>query len=279
MGSRDLEYAYPTDDLSRSFTATLISGTQSTGYEPVRLTNDDPSYPFKVDSTTFRLLWDFGTPKTIKYALLVHHNFVAGLSGVRLAMGSTTATTDFSRDFTIRTYHEDDFPVNEHLDLRDINPSYQYLSLELTAANSVNAALGKIALLSSVRNLDGNLELSNVQDDETHPLVEHRTDVGVSTIYIHGTRWRWLRGDKIQVASDSALIRSWNRAANGRGLPFVVIPHIETDADAGAVEESMLVRFEKEELPRTYIGPDLLSRWRLEFEETSRGLKPTPSAV
>ncbi len=280
MVRRDLEYGHPSDDLSRQFTATLTSGTQATGYEPVRLTNDDPSYPFKADSTTFRLLWDFGSAKTVEYVLLVHHNFVAGLTGVTVAMGSTTATSDLTRTFTIRPYHEDQWPVNEHLDFRDVTAHYRYLSLELVNANTVNAALGKIAILSSVKTLDGTLML-DTEEDEQHPLVEHKTDIGVSTIYAHGTRLRWLRGEKIQEASDSAAIRAWNRASQGRALPFVLIPHLETDdaSPTTADEESWLVRWEEDRLPRTYFSADLLSRWRLKFEEVGRGLKPTPSAV
>jgi len=283
---RDLEYGHPSDDLARAFTASLVDtspSSQAIGYGPERLTNDSPAYPFKVDATTFRLLWDFGTPTAVLYALLVHHNCVAGLGGVRFAMGSTTGTTDFARDFTIRAYHEDAFPMNEHLDLRDVAPTYQYASLEVTSPNSVNCALGAFPMLTSVRALDGNL-LLDAEDDESHPLVEHKTDVGVSTIYQHGTRLRWLRGEKIQAATDAAAIRSWNRATFGRGLPFVLIPHLLDDdapvtSPAVEQEESWIVRWEDPNLPRTYMGPDLMSRYRLKFEEVSRGLKPTPSAV
>ncbi len=276
---RDLEYAYPGDDLSRAFTATLTSGSQEVGYEPVRLTNDDPSYPFRASTTTFRLLWDFGTATRVQYVLLVHHNFIAGLAGVTLAMGSTTATSDFSRTFTIRAYHKNDFPQNEALDLRDVDPSYRYLSLALTSANSVAAALGKIAILSTVRSLDGNL-LLNTEETAAHPIVEHQTDVGVSTIYAHGTWLRTLSGEKIQEASDAAAIRDWNEATRGRSLPFVLIPHLEPDAAAGTEEEAWLVRWTDNVLPRIYLIPDLgLSHYLLKFSEVSRGLKPTPSAV
>lgn len=277
---RDLEYAHPSDDLSRAFTPTLISGSQASGYEPVRLTNDNPAYPFKVDSVRFRLVWDFDTAVPVEYVMLVHHNFSAGLSGVTFAMGATSSTTAFSRDFTIRDYHEDDFPVNEHLDLRDVTPTYRYASLELTADNIVNCALGKCPILTTVRALDGNLLLDgSPEDDEDHPIVEHNTDAGVATIYSHGTRRRWLRGDKLQVDSDARLMRSWNRATQGRSTPFVLIPHVITEDGTTADEESWIARWEDSRLPRTYIGPDLLSRSRLKFEEVSRGLKPTPSAV
>lgn len=285
MSSADLEYGHPGDDLARAFTSTLTAGSQATGYGPERLADDDPSYPFKVDSATFRLLWDFGQATLVEYALLVHHNFLPGLGGVFFAMGSTTATTDFSREFIIRDYHEDLFPVNEHLDLRDVSPIYRYASLEVSSANIVDCSLGAFPMLTQVRTLDGHLLLdSTPQEDEEHPLVEHRTDVGVSTIYAHGTRLRWLRGEMLQTDANAAQIRSWNRATLGRGLPCTLIPHILNDhapvtSPVTVQEESMIVRFEDPKLPRSYVGPDLLSRYRLGFEEVSRGLIPTPSAV
>jgi len=286
MSDRDLEYAHPSDDLSRLFTATLTAGSQASGaYTPAELRNDNPAHPFKADSTTFRLLWDFGSAVPVEYVVLVHHNFTPGLTGVTFAMGSTGATSSFTRSFTIRSYHEDLFPVNEHLDLRDVTPTYRYASLEVSSANVVPCALGKFPILTRVRALDGHLLVeSTPEDDEAHPLVEHKTDVGVSTIYSHGTRLRWLRGDKIQQDSDAVALRSWNRATQGRSIPFVLIPHTLNDHAAATSplveqEEAWIARWEDQNLPRTYIGPDLLSRYRLKFEEVSRGLRPTPAAV
>lgn len=277
--AQNFEYAYPSDDLSRSILATLSSGVQSSGYDPSRLQNDDPSYPFKVDSTTFRLVWDFGSATTVKYVLLVHHNFQAGLTGVSFQMNATNAwgAPSFTQDFTIRTYQEDSFPVNEHLDLRPTNPSYRYASLVVSNANVVNCAVGKCAILTTVRSLTRNL-LVGGQDEESHPLVEHATDLGVSTIYSLGTRRRWLRSNKIATEADALLIRSMIRASSGRAVPFVIIPHLE-DAAAGTIEESMIVRWEKPSVQRMYTGPGLMSQYAFAFEEVSRGLKPTPSAV
>src|ERR1051325_11078483 len=208
MAERDFEYAHPGDDLSRTIVPTLATGTQAAGdYGPEHLGDDDPSHPFKSDSTKVRLLWDLGAATTVKYFLLVHHNFVPGLAGVTFAMGSTTATANFSRTITIRDYFAsgqgDAFPVNEHLDLRDVNPSYRYLSLELLNDNTVAVAIGLVAILTEVRSLDGNLLLDgDPEEDEIHPIEEHKTDAGASTISIHGTRLRWLRGDKLAELTD-----------------------------------------------------------------------------
>lgn len=277
MSDRDLEYAHPGDDLSRATVATLTAGTQAAGYGPERLTNDDPSYPFKVTTTTFRLVWDFGAPVPIAYVLLVHHNFAPGLPGVTFAAGTTSATTEFSQTFTIRGYAPDRFPTNEALDLRALALEYRFASLTVTTPNTVPCAVGAVPILSTVRTLDGTL-LLEAEEDESHPLVEHQTDLGVSTIYAFGTRRRWLRGDKVQEQTDAAAIRDWNRATGGRALPFVLIPHVFPEGHP-ELAESWICRWEQDRLPRTYLDTTLKSRYRLQFEEVSRGLRPTPAAV
>jgi hypothetical protein len=269
----NLWYCLPSDDIAVGETPTLVSGTQATGYPPENVGNEDPAYPFKVDSTTFRLVWDFGSAVAPKLVVLAHHNFAPGLTGVRFQMNATDVWTapSFSAEFPAASYHLDKFPLTLHLDLRSSAPSYRYASLVVTSANTVNCAIGEVIISTAIRMLDGTVQFDS-EEDEDHPLVEHQTDVGVSTIYRHGTRLRWLRGDKVVEATDAAAIRTWTRASLGRGLPFVVLPHL-------AETEAWYVRWENGKVPRTYIGPDLISRYRLAFAEVSRGLYPTPSAV
>jgi hypothetical protein len=270
-----LEYSHPADDVAAAVTPTLASGTAATGYGPERTGNTDPSYPFKVDETTFRLVWDFTTPIALQFVLLVHHNFQAALSGVLFEMNDTNVWTSpsFSHAITIPPYHEDRFPENAKLDLRPFgSPSYRYGSLAVTSANVVPCAIGEIVLATQLRAISGTFQL-DAEEDESHPLQENKTDVGVSSIYVHGTRWRYVRGQVIQTATTAVQIRSWNRACFGRGYPCVVWPHLDDD------DEPMYMRFEKDGLPRTRIAPDGISRYQLGFEELSRGLRPTPAAV
>ncbi len=273
-----LRYTYPADNIAKIGTCTLVTGTQSAGtaprdYLPGRLFDDDPAHPFKTDSTTFRILWDFGSALTAAVVALIHHNFAAALTNVKFAMGTTTATTDFSATFVIPAYHEDKFPVNCFLDLSGTSPSYRYASLEATTANAVACSIGECPIYNQIRSLPGSFLISTDVDDEDHPLVEHKTDVGVSTIYRHGTRLRWLRGDVVEEASTGVQIRSWNRATLGRGLPFLLLPPVELNAG-----EPLFVRWEDNKLPRNYMERGI-SKFKLGFEEISRGLYPTPSAV
>lgn len=268
------EYTHPDDDIAGLVTPTLAAGTPATGYGPELLYDNDPAHPFKTESTTFRLVWNYLSVKAPKLVVLVHPNFSAG-AVVKYQMHTADVWTspDFSQTFPAASYHEDKFPKNLHLDLRVAAPSYQYASLAVTTASSVNCSIGEMIVATTVRALDGTYE-RNAQDDEDHPLNEHRTDVGVSTIYVHGTRLRWMRGELVQEGSDAANIRSWNRATLGRGLPCVIMSHHNPDDD-----EPWFVRFEKTKLPRAYIAAGGVSRLPLDFEEVSRGLKPTPSAV
>src|SRR6266566_3573997 len=105
-----LRYTYPADNIAKIGTCTLTTGTQAAGvtprdYLPGRLLDDDPAHPFKTDTTTFRILWDFGSALTAVLVALIHHNLAHNLTNVKFAMGSTTATTDFSRSFVIPAYH------------------------------------------------------------------------------------------------------------------------------------------------------------------------------
>lgn len=271
--SANLEFSYPADDLAAQVAPIVTIGTAAALYPVANLSDGDPAHPFKVNETTFRLVWDYGVPVSPKFAMIVHPNFTDGLTGVKYQGNSSS---DFSApayeiEFPAATYHEDDFPANLGVDMRDDDPSFRYWSLVNTVANVVPVSVGLFVVSSNVRALDGRF-VASAGDDEDHPLVENRTDVGVSTIYIHGTRLRWLRGDVVEQATNALAIRSWNRATSGRGLGFMLLPHLDGD-------EPWFVRFEKTNQARSYLGTGLDSRFNLAFEEMPRGLKPTPSAV
>ncbi len=269
----NFEYTYPSDSITGSATPSLPTGTQDAEYPVANLSDNDPSKPWKVTGTTFRLVWDWSTAQTVKFVALIHHNLQAGLTGVKFEMNASDSwgSPSFSQTLVVPAYHEDDFPANIHADISATSPSYRFGSLAVTSANIVACSIGEVVISTALRSLTGCL-MPDASDDEEHPIVEHRTDVGVSTIYSHGTRWRWVRGEKTQAGSDAAKIRSLNRASQGRSLPFIILPHLQND-------EAFFVRWEKNQLPRTYIDNSYISKFRLEFEEVSRGLIPTPTAV
>jgi len=269
-----LLYTHPEDNIAGRVVPTLTTGTVASGYQIAYLYDSDPSNPFKTVGTTFRLVWDFGVATLVKGVALIHHNFVAGLSGVFFQMHTANVWTSpaFSHVLVPPAYLLDQFPVNVFGDFRTLLPTYRYASLAVTVANVVSCSIGEFLILSELRSIDG-FTMSSSDDQEDHPIVEHKTDVGVSTIFLHGTRLRWFRGNVLQGKTTADNIRNWGRATYGRGLPFLIVPLTYSDA------EPWLVRWEDGKINRHYHESKGYSTYSLAFEEISRGLKPTPSAV
>lgn len=270
----DLEYTHHADDIASRATWTLVSGTAATQYPLANLFTDDPSFPFKANETTVRFEGDFGVPVSPLLAVLVNPNFTPGLLGVMLeGSADAFATTPFSQEFPAASYWENDFPLNLHLDLRVAAPSYRYWAVEVTVANGVTLSIGEFILATDIKVLQGSLIIDDgVSEDEDHPQNEHATDAGIYTINSHGTWIRKLRGVVKQDDANSTKIRAWNRSSFGRAKPCVLLPHLDP-------EHVEYVRFGSTKLTRTYIGGMYRSRFELEFERLSVGLKPTPSAV
>lgn len=270
--TQTLQFAYPTDDLAPQFTPTLVTGTQAAGYPIANLSDDDPAHPWKTDTTTFDLLWDFGTAKTVKMVGLIHPNFQSGLTGVTFKMGNTTDTLSLSRSFVIGPYGEDGYPPNPYLDLSDANPAYRYARLVANAANIVPISIGRFVMVQELRGLRGFIIPKNPTETEEHPITENSTDAGVVTIFSLGVRRRSFTGEMVEDDINMATLRSWRRSSQGRSKPFALLPHLQGD-------DLWFARFNDTKIARSYIGVSGLSSVPEGFEEVSRGLKPTPSAV
>ncbi len=274
MSTNNLRYTHPIDNLAALFTPTLTSGTVATGYDLAWLADNKPARPLKLNETTFRLLYDFGSAKSVALIALIHANAAAALAGLTFKMGTTTATSDFSYTLVPAAYHEDKFPKNIHADFTDDPPVFRYAAFEAVNANVVAWAIGELLMYTQTRDLNGSFLLGSNKDDEDHPDVTHETPVGVESTFIYGTRLRKLSGSIVtQTQTTGAQIRSWNRAANGRQFPFAILPPGLND------DELWFVKWEDSNLPREYFLGDGISRFELKFKEVGRGLYPTPSAV
>jgi hypothetical protein len=136
--------------------------------------------------------------------------------------------------------------------------------VEVLAANADPVAIGEVVLATSVRTFERNVA-PGLDDDEDHPLVEHRTDHGVSTVYDLGTMWRTWSGTMPAVTDTGiAAYRSLTRAARGRARPFIFVPDPSVN-DAWYARlgntSSALQRYKKD-----------VSAVPVEFQELSRGL-------
>ena len=268
-----LRYLHPDDNLIRDVVPTLPTGTQDAEYPVANLTDDDPAQPWKVTTTTFRLVWDLTNPTTVRYIAIVHHNLAAALAGVVFQMNATDSwgAPSFSTTIVPPAYHEDDFPENIGVDLTDDAPSFRYASLAVTSANAVACAIGELVIATSLRSLTRAIR-PDLEDLENHPVKENVTVADVSWIYQYGTRQRSFRGSVLESIAVADQIRSWTRATFDRSRPFVIVPDLTTP------DEPWFVRFAPGSLVRQYFDANVHG-FRMDFTEVSRGLKPTPSAV
>jgi len=272
----DLEYTYPNEEVRPTWT--LTAGTAADGYTPAMLTDDNPAAPYKVDSTTLRVVGDAGAPTPVALAALVHPNLDTALGGIVL-QGHTTS--DFSGavgvtvPFTAPAWLTDDFPGNLVCDLRAVgSPAYRYWSLAIPTANSVPIAIGELKLYTAVHALEGSLVLDlQATEQEAYPIIDHVTEGDVTLVYPLGTKRRYLRGGILQAGAAAVQLQQWYRAARGRSAPFLVLV---TTAEGSEVDEPWLCRFEQTGLDREFTYGSAISTFRLALEEVSRGLRPTP---
>lgn len=263
-------YCLPSDNLAPSATITARAGsTIDAAYPAANLVNINPAKPGKLAETSGGWVFDFGTAVTINLAAIIHHNIAAG-SNVRIQANSSddwdgSPATPFDVAFTIGTYREDGFPLNPWLDLTALGAhSYRYWSIVVVTAQTNPVAIGEIVLATSARTFTKNLA-PGLSDDEDHPIVEHRTDHGVSTVYDLGTTWRSWSGE-MPVVSDAGVnaVRALARDARGRARPFVFIPD-------PAVNDAWYVRLgvSAQSVTRYLMN---VSQVPIAFQEVSRGL-------
>jgi len=265
-----LIYGRTTDNIAA--TATIVASAADAAYPATNLIDLNPAKPAKLTTPTGNWVFDFTTAKQVDVVALIHHNFQAGLN-VRWQGNATDSwgAPTIDQAFTIPAYHEDGFPVNPFLDLTGIGSrTFRFWRLVVVGTNPVICALGEIIILGTKRTLVHNV-IWGAEDEEDHPHIEHRTDYGVSTIYSFGTKMRNFRGEIDTTDAGANDFLSLRRGAFGRGLGFLAVPD-------PAKNDAWFGRLIDPKQTRTYVFLDRNTLPFL-FEEISRGLKPTPSAV
>lgn len=253
------------------------TGTVDPDYPVANVGDRDPANPFKTPDLTVNIDLDLGSATAIGLVAIVHANLDPGLSGVHL-LGSTSNT--FASGFTseaivIPTYQPDGHPTSALLTFAP--QSYRYWRLAITTPNSVGLSLGELVLASGWRTLTADLQMG-ATDEDGYPTIENESDAGgVTTVYEHLVRRRWLRGTFRLDVVDLDAMRDWHRGSRGRGLPFLIHPTLPTD-------EPWYVRWEKTSLTRArpYQNVDdgsFLHDWAVGFEECARGLAPEPAST
>lgn len=275
-----LPYLHPDDN--HMLTATIsTTAAADADYLVANVANEDPSNPFKTTDTTAAVVADFGSAKVIGIVAVIHANWNAALPVVIDLDDNSGFSSPETFTLVIPPYQEDDHPGIAYYDFvaeGDGLKTYRYARVRNTSANSVDVTIGEIIIGPGWRELDADFRPSAV-DDEAHPTIENESDMGgVQTVYSQGYRRRWVRGELLLTSKDGTAvtaepIRRWNRAAKGRGRPFLIHPYLPID-------EPWYVRFEKDQVPRArvYQADDgtFVHSYAIGFEECARGPVPEP---
>jgi len=260
-------YQHPDDNVV-SLASTITVSAPDAAYPSANLSDGNPARPCKFDATSGTIVFDFGAARRIDLAALIHHNLDAGLN-VRIQANATDAWggPSLNEPFTIPAIDEDGFSVNPWFDLTGaagyLVGGYRYWRLAVIGANAANVAIGQLWLGGEKRQATHNFSWEYTETDD-HPLIEHRTDLLVSTMYDLGTRARRLDVEIETSDAGIASLRAWIRAAAGRARPVLVVPD-------PALNDAWLVRVAD---PQFSIGRRWNNDnvWQVSWQEVSRGL-------
>lgn len=261
-----VQYLRPGDNVAAAATITVETGTADDGYPADNLVDLNPGKPARLVETSGAWLFDFGAAQSLDLVALIHHNLDAGLD-VRIQGNDTDDWTTPALDeaITIPAAAADGYPVCPFLDLTAITPrSYQFWRLVVVDANAAPVAIGEVILGETIRELTVNVNWG-ARESEDRLIIEHTTDMGVSTIYDLGVRQRVFEGDVDTTDAGAAELRDLVRAARARVDPWLFIP----DPD---VNDAWFVRFaDAKALRRTMVFIDS-NQLPFVVEEVSRGL-------
>jgi hypothetical protein len=277
-------YARYSDNVARTATITVVSGTEDPAYPAANLANDNPALPAKLTSTSGTYLFTCAGATRVDGIVLVHANLQAGLQ-VRLRGGAVNAL------ITIPAYHHDKFPTNAVLDISGIvsgTPAAGYSTsgastwqLEIVGTNAVTVSIGAVVLVSQWRRFDagdGTGVQNNVVMRPRRPVVDNKTSMRVASRYDLGvTVWEF-EAELVVTGSVCEDIDALWEDAYGKIHPWTWWPI----ATATNSSEAFLVTFTEDAKDLTYrsqTGDVRLRAMKLRLEEVGRGLIPTPSAV
>ncbi len=260
-------YSRPSDNVAAN--ATITASAADAAYPATNIADLNPAKPAKLSTTSGNWKFAFGAVQRVDIVAIIHHNLTAGLE-VRI---QSSAVSDFSvlqvnELITIPAYHEDAFPVCPFLDLTDKTnysaSGHQYWRVLIVGVNAAPVAIGEVLLITTKRTLSENISWGDVQEEE-HPVVEHRTDHGVSTIVGLGTKWRTVSGEIDATDAGAAALLSLKRDARGRAKSFLFVLD-------PSVNDAWMARLVNPKLPRQSVAVNRSLVQSLAIEEISRGL-------
>jgi hypothetical protein len=215
-------YCRPTDIVTAN--AAITASAADSGYPPSLLGNKNPAHPAKLTTTSGWFLFTFTAAQILAMVALIQHNLDAGLAVYLQANSSDSwASPPLSVAFTIPAIRADNFRWNVYLDLSAVSPrTYKYWRVYVSGTNSYNVAIGEVLLIATKRTLSPNIEASFTRE-LNHPVIEHKTDANVPTIYDLGIQWETIHATIKNTETGADDQETLFRSAGGRSQPFLFI--------------------------------------------------------
>lgn len=261
-------YGRWSDNVAPNATAINVgSGTEDPDYPAANLNNQILAMPAKLTTTTGAWVFTFAAQQRIDLVAIPHHNLTAGLE-VRIQGNATDnwGSPSLNTTITIPAYRGDGFPPGAWKDLTGVSgyttAGYQYWRLVVVGVNAAAVAISELFLISQKRTMNPNISWG-VRMTEERPIIENRSDFGVSTIYDLGVTFRKLAGDMDTTDAGRDLIRTLFQDCRGRARQFFLVP----DED---VNDAWIVRWANGFDPTLQITNR--NTIPLAFDEVSRGL-------
>lgn len=258
-------FALPTDD--RASLATSITASDPDAEYPasnlVAASNTGhlnlPSRPAKLDALEGYFDLAFSSPITILAAAMIYHNCDENLD-VTLELGSGSPFATIIQMPT-EPHHPDGWTVSSWVEFSPV--SVDAARLSFNEPNSINIQVGRLMLLAAIRDIGNDVRWGVVESEE-HGRLEHRTELGVETLYDLGGKRRAINGEIALLDSTVGDFISIYRQTRSRVQPWLLVP------DAGETD-AWLVRFEDPGWSRTLDNPDH-NIFPFRVKEVSRGL-------
>lgn len=276
-------YARPDDDLAQE-AISVTSSPEDAEYPAENLISENAADPAKLTATTGSYVLEFDEPKAPVAVVLAYQYLDEALTGVKIQANTIDSwgAPAFSQDLIIPAKRRDGptdqrWTVNPWALLGELPDAYGYefWRLVITSANSQNVAVGRLLLLSALRQVelfhDSEMGHTDRPQDDPGQIVQP-TELGVETILsIGGPRRSFSTvvlgsdyGAGTAPVQEAADFRALYESVDARLHPFVFIPF-------GDVNDAWLVRNESMAGERSHRQGGY-QRWPLDVREVSRGL-------
>jgi hypothetical protein len=230
----NLRYNFPSDNVAPAATLSLPSGTADAAYPLANIVDLNPAHPFKLTTTTCRIVFDLGSATTLAIVALIHHNLDAGLN-VRWQGNATNSwgSPSFDYAFTITAKDQDGYRPNS---VAIPSGSYRYWSLVVVGTNTNNLIFGSIWIGTALRTLTNNYSWGYKREDPRPGAVRWKTRAGVEWVSPTYGRQRRLASDVQTTDAGLVELTTWYQSCGGMDQPTLILPGAQDWTDAGLVK-------------------------------------------